>query len=90
MSQFDDNRSAITTIAEESPEAAGLVFALMEHSARERDWIEEQVRGSLELERDRWRMRAIRAERHLAMIQMRFDDLLAPPPYGFDPYDAGP
>lgn len=85
MSQFDDNRDTITTIAEKSPEAAGIVFAFMEHSARERDWIEEQVRGSLELERDRWKDRAIRAERHLAMIHMRFDDLLAPPLDGFDP-----
>ncbi len=90
MSDIEDTREAISAIATESPEAAGLVVALMEHSSREREWIEDAIKGSLETERDYWKDRALQAERQLAAVETRVMNLLAPAPEEWDPNDLGP
>lgn len=67
-------------IAEQGgPEAVGLVAALMDQSARERESIERSVLASTERQRDAWRERAIAAEEHLATIRERLLALLDPP-----------
>ena len=89
MSQFDDTREAVTTIAEKAgPEATGLLVACMQSSARHLEWVDEQIRGGLEADRDRWRVRALEAERHLAWVQTNVLGLIAPPT-DWDPNGRG-
>jgi hypothetical protein len=46
--QFTETQEAFATIGREAgPDATGLVVALMERSAREREWIDEMTRGGL-------------------------------------------
>lgn len=67
-------------IAEQGgPEAVGLVAALMDQSARERESVERSLFASIERERDEWRERALDAEHHLRTIRGRFLALLDPP-----------
>lgn len=88
MTQFEDTREAVTAIGQKAgPEATGLLVALMEQDRRHIDWVDEQIRGGLEAERDRWKARALDAERHLAVIEARIMGLLSEP--DFDPYDGG-
>ncbi len=91
MSQFEDTREAVTTIGElAGPEATGMLVAYMEANARHLDWVEKQVRGGLEHDVERWKARALDAERRLAWIEARVLSLIAPPPTDWDPMDVGP
>ena len=86
MSQFDDTRDSITTIAEQSAAtAAG------PRCRTHREQLRASVNGSKSrsgagsnLSATSGVLDAQRAERYAAAIHMRFDNLLAPPPDDFD------
>lgn len=88
--QFADTCEAVTTIGREAgPEATGLLVALMDANARSLDRTLEMVREGIEMERDRWKARALEAERHLRVIEMRVMGLLREPDPSWDPEDRG-
>lgn len=90
MSQFDDTREAVATIGREGgPEATGLLVALMDWNARERAGVLAMVLESTEADRDRWKARALDAERHLRAIEGRVWSLLREPDPRWDPDDLG-
>jgi len=91
MSDFEDTRDAVTTIGREAgPEAAGLLVALMDQNERHTAGIMASVLQSTEEDRDRWKARALEAERHLTIIEVRVLGLLRVPDPRWDPYDEGP
>lgn len=75
------NGEAMQRIGEESLEAAGLVFGLLDHSARQRETLEQQLYEGMEADRDRWKKRALDAERRLGRAAERLVDLLFPDDY---------
>lgn len=62
--------------AEGGTQALTLVAALMDQSANEREQLERSLLESTEQDRDRWKERAIEAERRLYRIQDRLLSLL--------------
>lgn len=64
-------------IAEQSPDAAGLLVQIMDQNAREAERMAASVQQWAEQERDEWRERALRAEARLDRIEARLWDLLA-------------
>lgn len=65
-----------TRIAQESPEAAGLLVQIMDHNARESERIAATVQQGIERERDEWRERALAAEAQLDRIYDRLMGLM--------------
>lgn len=87
---FEDRREAITTIGREAgPEATGLLVALMDRSRVETDDILASVLEMERADRDRWKARALDAERHLRAVEARIMGLLAYPHPSWDPDDGG-
>ena len=75
-SVFDDTREAATLVAEESPEGAGLLAALMAHNAEGLANVQDQIIAGLEAEVERYKQRAHEAEARLARIEYRLLSVL--------------
>lgn len=73
-----DQGAAMQALAEESPEAVGLVSRYLAQSERERTRIEEYVEESRQREIAEWRERALWAEAELRVVRGNFYMLLNP------------
>ena len=68
---------AIAAVTEEGGSDAGRLLAnIFESNAREQERLAERIQSGLESERDRWKGRALVAERRLERIEYRLSSLL--------------
>lgn len=74
---FETTREAVTKVAEESPEASGLLAALMATNADHLASLQTSLYEGMEADRDRWRERAIEAETRLLRAQDRILELFS-------------
>lgn len=65
-------------IAAIDPDSAGLLVGLMRRNADEATRLDEVIRQNVEDERDKWRNRAIRAEKELDAVRGNINRLLYP------------
>lgn len=68
--------AAMQQLAEESPEAVGMVATYLAASERERSRIDEMVEEHRQRELDEWKERALKAEAQLYKIEQRVMSLL--------------
>jgi hypothetical protein len=82
MSGIDhETTETMRAIGEEGGlEALAMVGAVLESNRRHADWLANTIQGGLEVDVERWKRRALRAESQLAAIRIRFEGLLYDPP----------